>query len=99
MGHGILPLTQRGSPHGRRILGSGRIGIDLNGGLSPAGYAMMCIAAAALGRGAVHNRKKPAPNVLCHSVLLSKNSRYFCPQSVVLKKRCSLKYFVDLVIE
>ncbi len=43
--------------------------------------------------------EKPAPNVLCHSVLLSKNSRYFCPQSVVLKERCIPKYFVDLVIE
>ena len=32
MGHGILPLTQRGSPHGRRLFGSGHIGIDLNEG-------------------------------------------------------------------
>lgn len=32
MGHGILPLTQRGSPHGRRFFGSGHIGIDLNEG-------------------------------------------------------------------
>ena len=32
MGHGALSLTQRGSPHGRRAFGSGRIGIDLNEG-------------------------------------------------------------------
>ena len=32
MGHGVLPLAQRGSPHGRRIFGSGHIEIALNEG-------------------------------------------------------------------
>ena len=61
MGHGALSLTQRGSPHGRRAFGSGRIGIDLNEGKDrpqdmcppPCAPAQPAV----LGRGAVHNRK------------------------------------------
>ena len=72
MGHGALSLTQRGSPHGRRIFGSGCIEIAPNEGLSSAGYMMMRVAAAALGRGAVHHRENLLRMYSDHSVLLSK---------------------------
>ena len=75
MGHGILTLTQRGSPHGRRAFGSGRIGIDLNEGKDrPQDMCPPCALAqpAVLGRGAVYLRENLLRMSSDHSVLLSK---------------------------
>ncbi len=66
MGHGVLPLAQRGSPHGRCAFDSGRIEMALNEGKDcPQDIAPMYTGSVSgTGMRSCVSQRKPASDVL-----------------------------------